>query len=237
MQTGAVRGLPRLNVYFGAVELLRAGEIINWLSSIFEYLIGVGLQIYLILLCFAWLRGLTFDFDSLRRFALRRFAFVVRWALVMILLSSIGINLPLLAGTFPLQPDAIEGAWIGAAVWFSRWLLAIVALLFCSMQITLVFHNESLHEALADHIRFLRRHGERVGWLSVVAGTHFLVLVGVNAFLLRALGELSWPSAIWSVLFYPVLWSGLAAWLLASWVCLFRRCEIDQPHAEELVVF
>ncbi len=230
-------GLPRLNAYLGAVALVRAGEIVNWLSFVFEYLLGVGLQIYLILLSFAWIRGLTFTFDGLRRFALRRFAFVVRWALVMIVLSSLGINLPLLAGTFPLQPDAVEGAWIGAVVWFARWLLAVVALLFCSMQITLVFHNETLRQAFGNHVRFLRRHGERVGWLSLVAGVHFLVLVGLNAFLLRALGESSWPAGVWSVLFYPVLWTALAAWLLASWVCLFRRCEVDKADTEELVAF
>ena len=230
-------GLPRLNAYFGSATLLRAVEVINWLSFVFEYRLGVGLQIYRILRCVAWVRGLTFTFDGLRRFALRRFAFVVSWALVMILLSSLGINLPLLAGTFPLQAEAVEGAWIGAVVWFSRWMLAVVALLFCSMQITLVFHNETLRQAFGNHIRFLRRHAERVGWLSLVAGVHFLLLVGLNAFLLRALGELSWPAGMWSVLFYPVLWTALAAWLLASWVCLFRRCELDKADAEELVVF
>ena len=230
-------GLTRLNAFFGAVALVRTGEIINWASFVFEYVAGVGLQIYLVLLCFAWVRGLSFHFDSLRRFALRRFAFVVRWALVMIGLSSLGINLPLVADAFAQRGQTIEGAWVGAAVWFSRWLLAVVALLFCSMQITLIFHNESLRQATLDHVTLLRRHGERVGWLVVTAGLHFLLLVGVNAFLLRALGEQSWPAAVWSVLFYPVCWTALAAWLLASWVCLFRRCEIGKPDVEELVVF
>ena len=76
-------GCRCLNGYFGAVLLLRLGEVVNSLSFLFEYLLGVGVQIYLVLLCFAWVRGLTFDFDALRRFALRRFAFVVKWAAVV----------------------------------------------------------------------------------------------------------------------------------------------------------
>ncbi len=230
-------GLLRLNTYYETTLLLRTGEIINGLGFIFEYLLGVALQIYLILLCYSWVRGLTFDYPALRRFALRRFAFVVRWALVMVALSTIGINLPLVAGTFPSRWNTIEGAVVGAVIWFSRWLLAIVPLLFCSMQITLVFHNETLRKAFARHIRFLRRHAERTAWLAMVAGTHFLILVGVNSFLLGALGERSWPAAVWSVLLYPLLWSTLAAWLLASWVCLFRRCELGRPEAEELVAY
>ncbi len=57
---------------------------------LFEYLLGVGVQIYLILLCYAWIRGMTFDFDGLRRFALRRFAYVVQWAVVVLAISRSG---------------------------------------------------------------------------------------------------------------------------------------------------
>ena len=76
--------------------LLRGGEGINWLSFLFEYVIGVGVQVYLLLLAFAWVRGLTFDREALRRFALRRWVLVSKWAGVLLLVSSVGINLPLL---------------------------------------------------------------------------------------------------------------------------------------------
>ena len=36
---------------------------------------------------------------------------------------------------------------------------------------------------------------------------------------------------------HPVLWTTLASWLLASWVCLFKRCESGRADAEELVRF
>ena len=84
-------GVPYLNRYLGAAGP-GVGEIVDSLSFVFEYLLGVGTQIYVILLCFAWIRGLTFDFDELRRFALRRFAFVVKWAAVVIVISSAGIG-------------------------------------------------------------------------------------------------------------------------------------------------
>ena len=34
------------------------------------------------------------------------------------------------------------------------------------------------------------------------------------------------------LLLYPGALVGAGGWLLASWVCLFRRCELDQPDAE-----
>ena len=217
--------------------LLPAGEVVDSLSFVFEYLLGVGVQIYLVLLCFAWVRGLTFDFEALRRFALRRFAFVVKWAAVVIVLSSAGINAPLIVRSLrpafdPLQPD-----WTDGVIDTTRWLLCVTFLLFCSMQILLIFHNESLRRALGDHFRLLRRHGGHIGWLMLIVALHFFALAVLDAFLPLALGPWTVPAAAWSLLVHPLLWTALAAWFVASWVCLFRRCERNQPDADEMVRF
>jgi hypothetical protein len=218
---------------FPAQNLALAGAVIYWLSFAFEYFLGVGLQIYLALLCFAWVRGLTFDFEALHRFALRRFAFVVKWAVLVLALSSLGINLPV----------ALESVlddrrnWLGRLVAISQIILPLILVSFCSMQVTLIFHNESLRRALRDHGRFLRRHGGRAGWLVLIAGVHFLGLSLARGAINAASGGSTWPAVAWRVLIQPVLWALLGGWFLASWVCLFRRCETNHPEAEELVQF
>ncbi len=227
-------GLQHFNLYLGAAALERVGEMTNWLSFLFEYLLGVSVQIYLVLLCYAWIRGLSFDFDSLRRFALRRFVFVVKWALVVMGISSVGINLPLVIASFQPSDHRLNPSGLIVA---ARWLLTATLWLFCAMQILLVFHNESLRRALADQGRLWRRHAWHLGWLLVVVALHFFLLETANALLPAALGPWTWPAAVWSLLLHPLLWSGLASWFLVSWVCLFQRCEQHRPDAEDLVRF
>ncbi len=230
-------GLTGLNGYLGAVILLRVGEVVDSLSFFFEYLLGVGVQIYLILLAFAWIRGLNFDFDGLRRFALRRFAFVVKWAAVVIVVSGLGINLPLLVGGFQSASDPITTERVDQIIHVMRWLLSGGLLLFCSVQIFLIFHNESLARAVKDHFRLIGRYGVHMGWLMSIMAVHFFALAIGDAFLPSAAGSWTWIGATWSLFVYPLMWTALAGWFVASWVCLFRRCEQDRPDLEELVPF
>src|SRR2546421_1975901 len=46
-------------------------------SFIFEYLAGVYLQVYLITVCLAWIKGLSFREGALFAFAMRRFSYVL----------------------------------------------------------------------------------------------------------------------------------------------------------------
>lgn len=223
--------LPRFNAFLGADALEQIGEIINWLGFIFEYLLSVGLQIYLVLLCFAWIRGLRFDFDELRRFALRRFSFVLKWPGVILGLSTLGISGPTILVSFRPFSGPEGSARLVGALTFSRWALAILILAACSVQITLVFHNESLRQALAAHSRLLRRHGLAIGWFGATALLHLFLLALLNATLEHGFGRGTWPALLWSLL-YPLAWAALAGWLLASWVALFRRCEPGHAESE-----
>ena len=229
--------LTSLDPFFGRAELLRWGLVINAVGFLFESLLGVGVQVYLISLCFVWVRGITFDFDRVRRFALRRFVHVGRWTVVVLAVSTVGIHLPPIVSVFQGGDQAPPAAWIGRTVQGTRWVLAGVVLAFCSLQILLVLHNETLRAACADHFRLLRRYGSHVGWLLVVAGVNFFGLAVANGVFSQAFGAWTWPAAAWSLLVYPVAWTTLASWLLASWVCLFKRCEAGRPDAEELVSY
>ena len=216
--------------------LLQSGEGINWLSFLFEYVIGVGVQVYLLLLAFTWVRGLPFDLETLRRFALRRWVLVSKWAGVLLLVSSLGINLPLLLTDTGLLPGFSADA-AARIVTFTRWFLAGGLMLFCSVQICLVLHHGTLGRAFRDHFQLLRRYGWHVGWFALVAAVHYLLLAASNIFLPQALGDWTWPAVCWKTLGYPLLWAVLSAWSLAAWVCLFRRCEAGRPDTDELVAF
>ena len=50
------------------------------MAFIFEYLFGVYIQVYLITVCLAWIKGLSFGEEDLFRFAMRRFSYVLEWA-------------------------------------------------------------------------------------------------------------------------------------------------------------
>ncbi len=200
--------------------------LVVWVGFLFEYFFGVCVQIYLILLAYCWVRGITFDHPRLLDFAIRRFAFVMKWAVVVVVLSSLFIDLPLILKNFaPFQGWlAVDEETLAFRVLLARSVLAGFLLIFPTMQITLTFHNESIVQALRDHRQFLLRHGWRFGWFLIVAGVHFYLLVALNLIFSRALGDGTAPGIVWALL-APWLNGMVGAWLLASWVCVYRHCD------------
>ena len=204
--------------------------VVVWLAFLFEYFFGVCIQIYLILLAYCWVRGLTFDHPRLLDFAIRRFAFVVKWAAIVVILSSLFLDLPLILKNFASFQKwfAVDDATLDFRVRLARSALAGFLLIFPTMQITLTFHNEAIRKALRDHGQFLRAHWWSFAWFLIVAGMHFYLLVALNLVCGRALGEGTAPGIAWSLL-APWLNGVVGAWLLASWVCVFHNC--DHAHA------
>ena len=85
-----------LNRALPAAELLQVSASIDASAFIFEYLFGVYIQVYLIAVCFAWIRGLSFEEGELFRFGMRRFSYVLEWAGLVVLVSTLIVRLPLL---------------------------------------------------------------------------------------------------------------------------------------------
>lgn len=232
--TGGLAGL-------GVGNWLPLGALTDFLGFVWEYLLGVGVQVYLIALAFAWVRGLGFDPVRLRQFAVRRGGVVAGWAAVVILLGGLGINGPLAlltatgSGGGGADPGTTERIlrWTTAA----RWALAGVLLAFGTVQITLVFRNATVRRAIAEHGALLRRHGMRVGWFTVVAATHFFLLGLLDDAARQVFGGgRTVFGTAWSFA-YAALWGALGGWLLAGWVCLFRRLSTDRADVNELVPF
>jgi hypothetical protein len=208
--------------------------VFDWLSFLFEYLVGVCIQIGLALVAYCWVRGLTFTHQHLLDFAIRRFSYVVRWAVLVMLLSSVFIHVPLILKNF----DAFQGVFprdvavIDLRLRLARGALTGILLLFSAMQITLTFHSESLRKALHDHLRFLSSHCWSFGWFVVVAGIHFyLTLVFLNLVEL-GLGDGTSLGIAWGLIM-PWVNGLVAAWLLASWVCYYKHGDVvHTPPAE-----
>jgi hypothetical protein len=212
--------------------------VIVWIAFLFEYFFGVCIQIYLILIGYCWVRGLTFDHPRLLDFAIRRFSYVLKWAAVVVILSSLFIDLPLILKNFsPFQTWlTVDDATLDRRVQLARAGLAGFLLIFPTMQITLTFHSESILKALHDHAQFLRRYWWRFGWFLILAGVHFYLFVALNLLLGRALGDGTAPGVAWSLL-APWLNGVVGAWLLASWVCIFRSCDHDRALQENWIKF
>ena len=212
-------------------------QFIAWLSFLFEYLCGLFVQTYLILLAFIWVRGLSFTHAHLVDFSIRRFSSVVKWAGVVMVFSTVFIDAPLIlrnfapfAGWFPEQTSFAHRLAI------ARGLLAAFALLAATMQITLVFHGESLAAAFRDHREFLRHHWWTFAWFVIVAALHCFGLHAIRRAADLGFGEGSAAWVAWSLSF-PWVAGFVAAWMLASWVCVYKRCASPAQSAATQTMF
>jgi len=197
---------------------LQISAAVDAVAFIFEYLFGVYIQIYLITVCLVWIRGLSFEEGALFRFAMRRFSYVLKWAGVVVLLSTLIVRLPLLLAYFMDIPDVLDYLPL------ERVLMSGLIIAFCSVQISLALHNETLGAAIRSHRQFIGNNAGRLGWFLLICAVHFFFLVVTDAIVRGAIGDRLVVLFSWKCIF--VFLRGLIiGWLLASWVCLFRQSE------------
>jgi hypothetical protein len=222
-----IAGIYWLNSIFSGVFLLRFGAVIDWFSFQFEYLFGTLVQVYVILLTLAWIRGLNSEPERVLTFALHRTVSALRWAALLLLVTTCAIHLPLLLtyGWIAQQTDLTKTI-VEYADRIARPCLAVWILCFCGVQINLVLRNQSLRQALAEHHQFVRRHWYKLLWFLTIVTLHFFLLCLADQVLVGGFSISSVPG-----LFGTLLFAGLkgvfAAWFLAAWVCLFRSLQLN----------
>jgi hypothetical protein len=218
--------LPALGEFLPAAGLLKVSATIDAVAFIFEYLFGVYIQVYLITVCFVWIRGLSFEEGEMFRFGVRRFTYVLEWAGLVVFFSTLLLRVPLLLAYFTNIPDVLDYLPI------QRVVMCALIILFASVQVSLSLHNETLRGAFAAHWAFLRRDRRRFGWFLLIAAFHFFFLMACDAILRTAIADRLLAFIVWKSIF--VCARGLVTgWLLASWVCLFRQAETGHT-AEQL---
>lgn len=241
--------LPMLSSHIPGLDLLQISFVVVWLSFLFEIMFGTCVQIYLILIVYAWVRGLNFTRQHMIDFAIRRFSFVMKWSLLIMLLSTLLIHLPLILTVIPPFSHMLQQL----PVFYycdhvARPIMAGFLLLFCGMQIILTFHSESLGKALRGHFHFLRKDAWSIIWFLLVALVHFYILNVLNSAITSGfsggpddalsadLGSETAITIVWR-LFYPLLSAFVAGWMLAAWVCLYKRSEAGRIHAEDWIKY
>jgi hypothetical protein len=225
-----VFALPLWGGLLPGSELLQISASVDAVAFIFEYLFGVYIQVYLIAVCFAWIRGLSFEEGELFRFGMRRFSYVLEWAGIVVLVSFLIVRLPLLLAYFMNIPDVLDYLPV------ERMLMCGLIIAFSSVQISLALHNETLREAIRAHREFIRNNLSRFGWFLLICGIHFFFLTTADAIMRGAIADRLVAMIIWKSIFV-FLRGFITGWLLASWVCLFRRGETGQVYQQAWIEY
>jgi hypothetical protein len=220
--------LPAWNNQISTAHLLKISAGIDAVAFIFEYFVGVYIQVYLITVCLAWIKGLSFGESELFAFAMRRFSYVLEWAGIVVLVSLVVVRLPLLLAYFVNIPDVLDYLPL------QRLLMSVFILVFCSVPISLVLHNESLREALRAHRELLRRDFRRVTWFLLIGALNFFLILVLDAFIRAAIADRTAAMIAWRTIFVFVR-ALVTGWLLASWVVLFRQCETGRVDQENWI--
>src|SRR5207302_4627230 len=175
--------LPEWGGLLPASGLLQISATVDAVAFIFEYLFGVYIQVYLITVCLAWIKGLSFGERDLFGFAMRRFSYVLEWAGIVVIVSSVIVRGPLLLAYFMNVPDVLDYLPV------ERFIMCGLILAFCSMQVSLVLHNETLRAAFEAHKEFVRTNLTRVGWFFLIAAIHYFFLITCDAIVREAIGD------------------------------------------------
>jgi len=217
--------LPQLGGVVPAAGLLQISATVDVIAFVFEYLFGVYIQVYLITVCLAWIKGLSFGEEALFQFAMRRFTYVLKWAGLVLGVGTLIVRMPLLLAYFREVPNVLDYLPIERAV------MSALIILFSSVQISLVLHNEDLREAVRAHRQFMQRNAGRFGWFLLLCAIHFLFLTACDAVIRSAIGDRVAALIMWKTI-YVCVRGFVTGWLLASWVCLFRQAETGRIAQE-----
>jgi len=222
--------LPAWSGLASETGLLQISATVDAVAFIFEYLFGVYIQVYLITVCLAWVKGVSFEEGELFRFAMRRFSYVLKWAGIIVFVSTLIVRLPLLLAYFTSIPGVLDYLPL------ERAFMSGLIIAFCSIQISLTLHNETLREAIRAHAQFIRQNPGHLGWFLIICGIHFFFIMTCDSIVRSAIADRLAALFVWKLVF-AFLRGLITGWLLASWVCLFRQCEARRVDQERWIQY
>jgi hypothetical protein len=161
---------------------------------------------------------------------MRRFSYVLKWAGIVVLASTLMVRLPLLLAYFMNIPGVLDYLPIERSV------ISGLIIAFCSVQISLALHNESLVDAIRAHRRFVRQNAVPLAWFLLICGVHFFCIMICDAIVRGAIADRLGALFFWKFIF-ACLRGIITGWLLASWVCLFRQCESRRLQQEKWIQY
>ncbi len=195
---------------------LWVGELWTWAAFLFEYSCGVWVQIFLILIVFHWIRGMQLREHKLWEVTMRRFVVVMQWTLPVFLVVSL-----LTQGPMFLQIFSGDALWAGWVQRIGFGLLAVFLIFFSTVEVTLIFHNETVGDSIKDQIAFLRLHLSAFAWFLAGVAVPLFFVNTFDSWLTLSFGSATLAASLARIgMALPL--AGVTAWLLAAWVCFFR---------------
>lgn len=191
----------------------------DFFSFVFELLLGIFFLTYLMLMAYAWMRGLHFERTKLFHVAMRRTAFVLKWSLPLTALAALLVVLPSYAALLADGDIAAASTWFSVTIGIP--LVIAIALFFCPAQATLVFHNESLRGALLDSRRLLAAHWRPILPFLAAAASLFLLQASLADYVNVRLGAET-CAALAAAIPLAGVEAFLTGWFIASWICLYK---------------
>ena len=145
-----------------------------------------------------------------------------------LLVSTLIVRLPLFLAYFTNIPGVLDYLPI------ARVLMSGLIIAFCSVQISLALHNETLSAAIRAHGHSSGKMRGRFGWFLLICGIHFFCIMICDAIVRSAIADRLVALLLWKFSF-AFLRGFVTGWLLASWVCLFRQCETRRLNQEKWI--
>ena len=170
---------------------------VDAVAFIFEYLFGVYIQVYLITVCLAWIKGLSFSEGDLFRFAVRRFSYVLKWAGIVVIVEHAHRAAAAAPGLFRRScPDVLDYLPV------ERFLMSALIIAFCSVQISLVLHNETSARRLPRASgNLFGRNLFRFGWFLLICALHYFFLIACDAIVRGAIADRLVGVIVWKIIY------------------------------------
>jgi hypothetical protein len=154
---------------------------------------------------------------------------VLEWAGIVVLVSTLIVRVPLVIAV-------LADARLLEYLRYQRLAMSVLIIAFASVQVSLALHNETLGHAIRAHGRFLRQNWSRFSWFLLVCALQFFLIMSIDAVARGAIGDRLIVLIIWNCLFVAAR-GIITGWLLASWVCLFRRYETSALGQERWIQY
>src|SRR5213075_241224 len=148
----------------------------------------------------------------------------------VVAVSMLIVRLPLRLASFINIPGVLDSLPI------ARVLMSSLLVAFCSVQLSLPLHNETVIEAMRAHSLLIRKNAARLGWFLVICGIHFFCIMVCDAIVRSAIADRLGALFLWKLSF-AFIRGVITGWLLASWVCLFRQCETGRITGEKWIQY
>src|SRR4029078_8053303 len=117
------------------------------------------------------------------------------WAGIVVAVSTLILRVPLVLAYFIEIPRVLDYLPV------ARILMSGLIIAFCSVQISLVLHNETLIAAIRAHMYFIQKNAGRLAWFLLICGIRFYGIIACDALVRGGIGDRLGALLLWECSF------------------------------------